>query len=126
MWLERLGAKLTIGAFIGFFTSYADVFGVLMLFMIIDYITGMAKAFVTKTLNSQRGGIGIVKKFLVLCIVIVAHYLQIISGMDGVELLVLYFFLANEALSILENCGNAGLPLPQKLLRALEQLKGDN
>lgn len=126
MWLERLGAKLTIGAFIGFFTSYADIFGVLMLFMIIDYITGMAKAFVTKTLNSQRGGIGIVKKFLVLCIVIVAHYLQIISGMDGVELLVLYFFLANEALSILENCGNAGLPLPQKLLKALEQLKGDN
>lgn len=125
MYLERFGIKLTIGAFIGFFTSYADLFGVLMLFMVIDYITGICKGYVTKTLNSQRGGIGIVKKFLILCVIIVSHYLQIISGFEGIELLVLYFFIANECLSILENCGNSGLPLPQKLLNALEQLKGD-
>lgn len=125
MYLERFGIKLTIGAFIGFFTSYVDLFGVLMLFMIIDYITGICKGYVTKTLNSQRGGIGIVKKFLILCVIIVSHYLQIISGFEGVELLVLYFFIANEVLSILENIGQAGIPIPQKLLNALEQLKGD-
>lgn len=125
MYLERFGIKLTIGAFIEFFTSYVDLFGVLMLFMIIDYITGICKGYVTKTLNSQRGGIGIVKKFLILCVIIVSHYLQIISGFEGVELLVLYFFIANEVLSILENIGQAGIPIPQKLLNALEQLKGD-
>lgn len=125
MYLERLGIKLTIGAFVGFFTSYSDLFGVLMLFMVIDYITGICKGYVTKTLNSQRGGIGIVKKFLILCVIIVSHYLQIISGFEGIELLVLYFFIANEVLSILENIGRAGIPIPQKLLNALEQLKGD-
>lgn len=125
MVIERFGIKLTMGAFISFFTSYSDLFGVLMLFMVIDYITGVCKGFVTKELSSKIGGVGIIKKFLVLCVVIVSHYLQIISGFDGIELLVLYFFMANECLSILENCGDCGLPLPKKLLDALKQLKGD-
>lgn len=125
MYLERLGIKMTIGAFIGFFTSYSDLFGVLMLFMVIDYITGICKGYVTKSLSSQTGGIGIVKKFLIICVIIVSHYLQIISGFEGVELLVLYFFIANECLSILENTAECGLPLPSKLVNALKQLKGE-
>lgn len=126
MWLERFGVKITLGAFVSFFTSYADLFGVLMLFMVIDFITGYAKGYVTKTLNSTTGGIGIVKKFLILCVIVVSHYLQMISGFSGMELLVLYFFIANECLSILENSARAGIPLPTKLIKALEQLKGDN
>lgn len=125
MWLERMGVKLTWGMVISMFTSYADLFGVLMLFMVLDFISGYAKGYVTKTLNSTRSGIGIIKKFIIMCLVMMAHYLRIISGYEGIELLVLYFFIANECLSILENAGAVGLPLPKRLIKALEQLKGE-
>lgn len=126
MYLERFGIKLTIGAFVSFFTSYSDLFGVLMLFMVIDYITGLCKGYITKQLSSKTGGIGIVKKFLIMCVIVVAHYIQMISGFDGIELLTLYFFIANECLSILENCAECNLPLPSKLVNALKQLKGED
>lgn len=125
MWLERIGVKLTWGMVVSMFTSYADLFGVLMLFMVIDFITGYCKGFITNSLNSNRSGIGIVKKFIILCLVVMAHYLRIISGYEGIELLVIYFFIANECLSILENGAKCGIPLPKRLIHALEQLKGE-
>lgn len=110
---------------VSLFTNNADLFGVLMLFMLFDIITGWAGAFVQKRLNSTRSAIGIVKKFVILTICVMSHYLGLISGYEGVETMVLYFWIANESLSILENSSKAGLPIPLRLKKALEQLKGE-
>lgn len=96
----------------------------LLAFIIIDYITGICKAAYNKKLNSSIGLKGIIKKVGYLLIVSIAVILDRIAGNTGaIRTLVIYFFVANEGLSILENWGGMGLPLPPKLKEALEQLK---
>lgn len=103
----------------------------LIAFMAIDYLTGIAVGYVQKSLSSRVGYIGIFKKFLILCVVAVGHILDTrVIGSDGslCRSAVIGFYLANEGLSILENSGKLGLPLPKFLKSALEQLreKSDN
>ena len=99
----------------------------LVIVMVLDYITGICKAIKKKELNSKAGLIGIVKKFGYLVIVALAVVMDHITGETGVvRTLVIYFFVANDGLSILENWGAIGLPLPKKLFEVLEQLKSDN
>lgn len=99
----------------------------LIIVMVLDYITGICKAIYKKKVNSMIGAKGIVKKIGYLVIVAVAVELDTITGNGGViRTLVIYFFVANEGISILENWGGMGLPLPQKLQEVLEQLKNDN
>lgn len=96
----------------------------LLIFIVIDYITGICKALYNKELNSSVGAKGIIKKVGYLLIVALAVILDKIAGNTGaIRTLVIYFFVANEGLSILENWGSMGLPLPKKLIDALEQLK---
>lgn len=100
---------------------------VLILVVILDYISGVCKAIYNKKVNSEIGLKGIVKKVGYFVIVAVAVMLDRIIGNTGVlRSLVIYFFVANEGISILENWGGMGLPLPQKLKDTLEQLKTDN
>ena len=100
------------------------LFTALLVFMVIDYLSGVAVAFMSKTLNSSKGFKGIIKKAAFLAVVAVGHIVDGIMGMSGaVRLLVISFLLANEGISILENCGNIGVPIPKKLLEMLEQLK---
>ena len=98
---------------------------VLLWFMGIDYVTGLMSAAVQNRLNSKAGYKGIAKKASILVVLIVAVLLDRLlnSGMWVFRTLVCYFYIANEGISILENCGKCGLPLPKKLLKALEQLK---
>lgn len=99
----------------------------LLIIILLDYITGLCKAIHNKKLNSEIGLKGIVKKVGYLIIVAVAVILDRIAGNTGaIRTLVIYFFVANEGISILENWGGMGLPLPQKLTETLEQLKNDN
>lgn len=99
----------------------------LLIIILLDYITGICKAIHNKKLNSEIGLKGIVKKVGYLIIVAVAVILDRIAGNTGaIRTLVIYFFVANEGISILENWGAMGLPLPQKLTETLEQLKNDN
>lgn len=96
----------------------------LLIFIAIDYISGVCKAIYNKKLNSAVGAKGIVKKVGYLLIVAVSVLLDKIAGNTGtIRTLVIYFFVANEGLSILENWGGMGLPLPKKLTEILEQLK---
>ena len=96
----------------------------LLLVMALDYITGVCKAIKQKKLNSKTGFTGIVKKFGYLIIVALAVVIDRLAGDTGaVRTLVIYFFVANDGLSILENWGAMGLPLPQKLFDLLEQLR---
>lgn len=92
----------------------------------LDYITGIAAAYVTKTLSSEIGFRGLLKKMLLLLIVALANTLDNLMGMGGVlRSLVIGFYIANEGLSLLENAGRCGVPIPNKLMAALKQLQSD-
>lgn len=99
---------------------------ILLLVVALDYITGVCKAVYNKKVNSEIGAKGIVKKMGYFIVVAVAVMLDRVMGDTGaLRTLVIYFFVANEGISILENWGGMGLPLPKKLVETLEQLKGN-
>lgn len=99
----------------------------LLIVIALDYLTGVCKAIYNRKLNSTISFKGIVKKIGYLIIVAVAVELDTITGGTGaIRTLVIYFFVANEGISILENWGSMGLPLPQKIFDVLEQLKSEN
>lgn len=98
----------------------------LLIAIVIDYITGIIKAFTLKKLNSKLGFVGLLKKIGVLCLVALSVLIDNITGNTGaVRTLVIYYFVANEGLSIIENLGKSGIPIPKKLEQAIVQLKGE-
>lgn len=99
----------------------------LLIFMLLDYITGVCKAIANKKVNSIIGVKGIIKKIGYLIVVALSVQLDNITGGTGaLRTLVIYFFVANEGISIVENWGSMGLPLPKKIMETLEQLKKEN
>lgn len=99
----------------------------LIIVVVLDYVTGVLKAIYNKKVNSTVGLKGIVKKLGYFIIVAVAVILDNITGGTGaIRTLVIYFFVANEGISIVENWGGMGLPLPQKVVDTLDQLKNQN
>ena len=96
----------------------------LLVMIILDYISGIASAIYNKNLDSKIGLKGILKKFMYLVIVCVSVIIDKIVGNTGVvRTLVIYFFVANDGLSIIENMGKMSIPLPKKLIDTLNQLK---
>ena len=96
----------------------------LMTFLVLDYITGMAKAYQSKSLNSNAGFKGVVKKFGELVVVMVGVGIDNFMQTGGfMRELVIYYLVLTEALSIIENHGSLGVPFPKKLKDALEQLR---
>lgn len=100
----------------------------LIAFMVLDYITGLISAYIAKKLSSKVGFTGIAKKVFIMVLVAVGHILDthVIGGGAVCRSAVIGFYLANEGISILENSGKIGLPLPEKLLDVLEQLRKEN
>ncbi|MGI6608770.1 MAG: phage holin family protein [Erysipelotrichaceae bacterium] len=99
----------------------------LLVLMVLDYITGLCKAIANKEINSIIGAKGIIKKVGYLIIVAVSVLLDEVVGNTGaIRNIVIYFFVANEGISILENWGAMGLPLPKKITEVLEQIKNEN
>ncbi len=116
-----------ISGFICYMFGGCDLLlSVLLACIVIDYISGIIAAFFEKKLNSTVGFRGIAKKFLILCIVVVAHLAGQATGINEIRSLVIGFYIANEGISILENAGKMGVPLPKKLVEILEQLKEEN
>ncbi len=99
---------------------------ILLIFMIIDYITGICKAIYIKELNSNIGIKGIIKKIGYILIIILVSLLDkiILKSSGAIRTIVLYFFISNEAISILENWALMNLPLPKKLFDIFNNLKG--
>ena len=96
----------------------------LLVVIVIDYITGVASAFYNKKLSSKVGFRGIIKKFCYLCIVVLSVVIDNLIGQQGViRTLVIYFFVANDGLSIIENMSEMGVKLPPKLKDSLEKIK---
>ena len=115
-----------IGAVFGFiFGAFDGLFYALIALIVIDYISGVLVAIVEKKLSSEVGFKGIAKKVVILSLVAVGHLLDdaVLGGGAVVRNAVIFFYIANEGISILENAGNLGLPLPNKLKAVLKQLK---
>lgn len=96
----------------------------LIVAIILDYVSGIIKAYVNKDLSSKTGFKGLLKKVGVLVIVMLAVLVDKITGETGaIRTLVIYYFVANEGLSILENLALAGVPIPDSIKNALKILK---
>ena len=96
----------------------------LLIAIALDYVSGIIKAFVLKQLSSTVGFKGILKKVGILVVVALAVLIDRVTGESGaIRTLVIYYFVANEGLSIIENAGKAGLPIPHSIKEALEALK---
>ena len=114
-----------IGGFFGWFLGGTDGFlYALLIFVVIDYLTGVLCAIADRTLSSEVGFIGISRKMLIFVLVGVAHILDVYVIGDGSVLrtVIVFFYLSNEGISLLENAAHLGLPIPEKLKDVLEQL----
>ncbi len=113
-----------IGTVFSYLIGWNDVIEALLVAMAIDYMTGILAAYINPNmqLSSQRGFRGICKKIVILLLVALAHELDRATGQPAIQSLVVWFFLGNEGLSIVENAAKAGLPIPSKLKDTLEQL----
>lgn len=98
---------------------------VLVIFIVLDYITGLVAAYENKELNSRTGFKGIAKKILLFVPIMVAYQLDILLGQEVLRSLAIFFYLANEGLSLIENLGRAGVPMFPAIEEALEQLRGE-
>ena len=96
----------------------------LLIVMVIDYITGISSAIYNKKLSSKVGIKGIIKKFSYLLVIGLSVVIDNLTGQNGIiRSLVIYCFVANDGLSILENIAELDIKLPQKLIDSLEQIK---
>ena len=96
----------------------------LITLVIVDYLTGVMLAILEKRLSSEVGARGIFKKVLIFALVAVGHIIdtQVITNGSAVRTAVIFFYLSNEGISIIENAAKIGLPIPEKLKLVLEQL----
>lgn len=100
----------------------------LIVFVVVDYVTGVMVGILNKELSSQIGFRGIFKKVVIFSLVAVAHIIDthVIGNGSVLRTAVIFFYLSNEGISILENAVKIGLPIPEKLKNVLEQLKEGN
>lgn len=121
-----------LGAFVASFLGGWDIaLQTLVIFMILDYLTGLIVAGVfhssnkseSGTLDSKAGFKGLCRKGMMLAVILVANQVDKVSGTELVRAAVVYAFMVNEAVSILENAGLMGLPIPDVLKRAIELLR---
>ena len=114
-----------VGGWLGWFLGGCDgLLYALVLFVVVDYITGVMCAAADHKLSSEVGFKGICRKVLIFLLVGIGHVLdaQIIGNGSVLRTAVIFFYLSNEGVSLLENAGHLGLPIPEKLKVVLEQL----
>ena len=114
-----------LGAWLGYFLGGCDgLLYALVIFVAVDYITGVMCAVSDKKLSSAVGFKGVCRKVLIFLLVGLAHILdvQILKEIGVLRTAVIFFFLSNDGLSILENAAHLGLPIPDQLKNVLECL----
>lgn len=113
-----------VGTLCSYVLGWNSVLEALIFAMGIDYLSGLMAAYINPRmkLDSRKGFRGIAKKVMILLLVSLAHFIDRATGQNIIQLAVIWFFLGNEGLSIIENAANAGLPVPKKLKDTLEQL----
>ncbi|HEL1738447.1 TPA: phage holin family protein [Streptococcus suis] len=119
----------TIGGIIGSIFGELDGFlYALLVFMVIDYLTGIMAAILEKNLSSSIGKKGIFKKVMIIFLVAMAHMLDlhVVKQGGAVRTAVIFFYFSNEGLSILENATRLGLPIPNRIRNVLRQLQEEH
>jgi len=120
-------AAAALGGFTGWFLGGWDGFVfALVAFVVLDYLTGFMRAVAEKRLSSQVGALGIMRKVLIFFIVGAAHVVDthLLGGAAApLRTAVIFFYIANEGVSLLENTAAIGLPVPNALKQALAQLQ---
>ena len=114
-----------IGGWLGYFLGGCDgLLFALVVFAVADYITGVMCAISDKKLSSHVGFKGICRKGIIFMLVGIAHMIDVnvIATGSILRTAVIFFYLSNEGVSLLENAGHLGLPIPEKLKVVLEQL----
>ena len=114
-----------VGGWLGYFLGGCDgLLFALVVFAVVDYITGVMCAISDKKLSSQVGFKGICRKVIIFMLVGSAHMIDVnvISTGSILRTAVIFFYLSNEGVSLLENAAHLGLPIPEKLKVVLEQL----
>lgn len=118
-----------LGGYIGYFLGGWDGFlYALVAFVVIDYITGLMVAVLEKRLSSEVGFRGIFKKVVLFSLVAVGHIIdsRLLQNQGAIRTAVIFFYLSNEGISILENTAKIGLPIPEKLKEVLAQLNKED
>ena len=118
-------AFAAVGGWLGYFLGGCDgLLYALIAFVAIDYITGVMCAISDKTLSSEVGFRGICRKVLIFLLVGIGHIVdaQVIGSGGVLRTAVIFFYLSNEGVSLIENAAHIGLPVPDKLKAVLEQL----
>lgn len=114
-----------VGGWLGYFLGGCDgLLYALLAFVVIDYITGVMCAIADKSLSSEVGFNGICRKVLIFLLVGIANVLdvQVIGTGSVLRTAVIFFYISNEGVSLLENAAHLGLPVPEKIKIVLEQL----
>lgn len=132
IWTKIQIAVSALGGWLGYFLGGMDgLLITLIVFMALDYLTGVMCAIADKKLSSTVGFKGICKKVFILMLVGLANIVDVhvVGSGSALRGAVICFYLSNEGLSLLENAGHIGLPIPERLKEVLEQLhdrKDDN
>lgn len=118
-----------IGGWLGYFLGGCDGLVVaLVVFVVADYLTGVMCAISEKKLSSEVGFRGICRKVLIFILVGIANILdvQVIGTGSVLRTAIIFFYISNEGISLLENAGRLGLPIPEKLKLVLEQMHNES
>ena len=124
-WTSVQVAFAAVGGWLGWFLGGCDgLLYALLAFVVTDYITGVMCAIADHRLSSSVGFRGICRKVLIFTLVGIGHVIdaQIIGNGSVLRTAVIFFYIANEGLSLTENAAHLGLPIPEKLKAVLEQL----
>lgn len=125
IWTKIQIAFTALGGWLGYFLGGTDgLLIALIVFVVLDYITGVMCAIEDKSLSSAVGFRGIARKVIIFMLVGVGHILDVhvVGTGSALRTAVIFFYLSNEGVSLLENASHLGLPIPEKLKAVLEQL----
>ena len=125
LWAKIQIAITALGGWLGYFLGGMDgLLIALLVFVILDYITGVMRAIADHELSSAVGFKGICRKVLIFALVGVGHVLDthVVGTGSALRSAVICFYLSNEAISLFENAAHLGLPIPDKLREILSQL----
>lgn len=121
-WISVVGGVVG-GTIVSLLGGWDKIIMALLILMVLDYITGVIKGIYNKELSSEIGFKGLLRKVLILVVVAVAVIAEQHMGIPAIREMVIMFFAVNEAISILENASQMGLPIPEKLKDILLQLR---
>ena len=125
VWAKLQMAIAAVGGWLGYFVGGVDgLMTALLVLMVMDYVTGVMCAVIDRELSSSMGFRGIFKKVLIFALVGIGHILDtyVIGTGSVLRTAIIFFYLSNEGVSLIENAAHLGLPVPEKLKAVLEQL----